>query len=133
MRMPSEDPFTLTQHIEALSQRNKQDFLERMNAAKPVMEEMAKVRPETWQMMKGTFQSLENVGRMGGLGSLVGGLQQGAMMPFRVLGGRMQFAMERLTMPMMTHVNRITNAYESFIMENQTGALQIVPLQRSIY
>ena len=120
--MPSgSDPFTTGQHIDALSQRNKGEFLERMNAAAPVVEELAEVRPSTWNQMKGLFSSMEAVGRYSMVGSLVSGLAQGAMRPMNILSGRIGFMFERLTMPMLPYINQITNDYNRFLMDNAIG------------
>ena len=115
------DPFSTSQHIDVLSRRNKQEFLERMNAAAPVVEEIAEVRPSTWNQMKGLFSSMENVGRFNMVGSLVTGLQQGAMRPLNIFSNRISFMFERLTMPMLPYINQITNEYSNFIMDNQIG------------
>lgn len=121
MSMPGTDPFTTGQHIDALSQRNKGEFLERMNAAAPVVEELADVRPSTWGQMKGLFTSMEAVGRYSMVGSLVSGLAQGAMRPMNILSGRIGFLFERLTMPMLPYINQITNDYNRFLMDNAIG------------
>ena len=105
--------------ISALSQRNKQQLFEVLRAAQPIIEEMVEVKPSTWRQMRGFFSSMEQVGRLG----LTAGIQQAGMMPFRLASGRLGFMMEGMMMPMMPMVNKITNAYQSLVMANQTGAM----------
>ena len=40
-------------------ERNKQNLLEVLHAAEPVIAEIAKVKPQTWKSMKGIFSSME--------------------------------------------------------------------------
>jgi len=94
-----------------------------MNAAAPVIEELAEVKPNTWRQMKGLFNSMEQVGRMNILGNFTGKMQQAAMFPMNVLTTRLGFMLEGLMMPMLPLVNKITMAYQSYVMANQTGAL----------
>ena len=123
IQRPNIDRFTTQQHISALSQRNRQDFLERMGAAEPVVEELAKVEPSTWREMKGIFNSMEQVGRMNMFGNFTGRMQQAAMFPMNVMFNRVGFMLEQLFLPMMPLINKVTIAYENFVMSNQTGAL----------
>ena len=43
-----------------LQERNQRNLLDVLQAATPIIEEMAKVKPETWRSMKGLFTSLES-------------------------------------------------------------------------
>ena len=113
----------LQYEIGLLSQRNKELFLDKMEAATPVIAELAKVTPNTWKSMKGLFTSVENVMRMTPFGNIGQRLQQSAMMPFSSIRNRASFMMEQLFMPMMPIVNKEVIGYETYIMQNQTGAL----------
>ena len=110
IRSPGIDRFTTQQHIMALSQRNKELFLERMGAAAPVVEELAKVKPSTWRTMKGFFSSLESVGRSGILTNFTGRIQQAALLPMNILQNRVAFMVEGLMMPLLPIVNRAVAA-----------------------
>ena len=117
------DQFSTQQHIQALSMRNKEQFAERMTAAAPVVEELAKVQPSTWRDMRGLFTSMALVGGMNMLGNFTGRMKQAAMLPMNVLTNRLGFMLESVMMPLMPIVNKATMAYESFVMDNQAGAL----------
>lgn len=123
IRRPIADPFTTRQHIQALSQRNKAEYLERIGAATPIIEELVKVKPSTWTQVKGLFTSMEAVGRMGMLGNVGMRMQQAAMFPMNIMQNRIEFMLESLFMPLLPIVNRAVSAYESYVMKNQTGAL----------
>lgn len=103
--------------------RNREQFLEKMRAAAPVIEELADVKPTTWRQMKGLFSSMEAVGRMGMLGNISGRLKQAAMFPMNVLTTRVEFLLEQMFMPLLPIVNKAIITYEGFVMANQTGAL----------
>lgn len=120
---PGKDPFSTQQHIQALSMRNKEQFVERMEAAAPVIEEMADVKPSTWRQMKGLFSSMESVGRMNMFGNFTGRMQQAAMFPLNILTTRLGFMLEGLMMPIMPIINKMVMTYEAYVMANQTGAL----------
>lgn len=123
IRRPTSDRFNAQQHIQALSMRNKDEFLERMTAAAPVVEELANVKPSTWRDMRGLFTSMALVGGMNMLGNFTGRMQQAAMFPMNVITNRVGFMLEGLMMPLMPIVNKAIMSYESFVMANQTGAL----------
>ena len=103
--------------------RNREQFVERMNAAAPVIEELAEVKASTWRQMKGLFSSMESVGRMNMLGNFTGRMQQAAMFPMNVMTNRLGFMLEGIMMPLMPIVNKAAMAYEAYVMANQTGAL----------
>lgn len=117
------DRFSTQQHIQALSMRNREDFLERITAATPIIEELVKVEPSTWRQMGGLFMAMQAVGMMNMLGNFTGKMQQAAMFPMNVLTSRVGFMLEGLMMPMLPIINKVTMAYEAFVMQNQTGAL----------
>jgi len=107
----------------ALSQRNKEQFAERMGAAAPVVEELAKVEASTWRQMKGLFSSLESVGRSGMYSNFTGRMQQAALLPLNVLQNRLAFMIEGWMMPLLPLVNQAVQSYENYVMKNQTGAM----------
>jgi hypothetical protein len=106
--------------IEALQNRNRTQLLEILDAATPVIEEIAKVRPQTWRDMSGLFTALEGTFGIGG------GLRQigrGALKPVSMLKNRAMNMMEGVLAPVMIGINRIGNRVEALALQNQGGAI----------
>jgi hypothetical protein len=103
--------------IRGLQERNQRNLLEIFSAAKPVLEEIAKVKPETWRSMSGLFTALE-----GTFGRGVEMIAGGALRPLGMLQNRFTNMLEGFLAPVMVAVNNISNQIESFALQNQQGA-----------
>ena len=99
-----------------LQERNQRNLLDVLQAATPIIEEMAKVKPETWRSMKGLFTSLES-----SFGTGVKTLGQGFLAPFNQMQGRIMNMTEGFLAPVMIGINNISNQLESFALENALG------------
>ena len=99
--------------IRGLQERNQRNLLEIFSAAKPVIEEMAKVKPESWRNMRGLFTALER-----GFGAV----GQGFLKPVQMLQSRAENVLEGFLAPVMVGINNISNRIEAFALQNQTGA-----------
>ena len=110
--------------LPAAQEANREQLLEILSVAEPVIEELAKVKPETWRTMKGIFTSMER-GMSNMFGQPIARLKGAAMSPFNLLSAQMSNTMEHLMMPINAYLNSAINSYESWLMRNQaaqTGA-----------
>lgn len=103
--------------IPGLQERNKRNLLDVLQAATPVIAEMAKVKPETWRSMTGLFTALEST-----FGTGVRAIGQGFLRPANMLQNRLMNTFEGFLAPVMVGLNNISNQVESFALANQTGA-----------
>lgn len=102
--------------IRGLQERNQHNLLEIFRAATPIMEEIAKVKPESWRNMRGLFTALESTF---GIAQIGAGFQK----PLNMLRNRASNVMEAALAPVMVGLNNISNQVESFALSNQTGAI----------
>ena len=109
---------SLLDPIPGLQERNQRNLLDILQAATPIIEEIAKVKPETWRSMTGLFTALENTFGLGG----VKVLGQGALTPLRSLQNRAANVFEGFLAPVMVGINNISNQIESVALANQMGA-----------
>lgn len=103
--------------IPGLQERNKRNLLDVLQAATPVIAEMAKVKPETWRSMTGLFTALEST-----FGTGVKTIGQGFLRPARMLRNIGMNVMEGFLAPVMVGLNNISNQVESYALANQIGA-----------
>jgi len=106
----------LDSSILALQQKNERNLLDIFRAATPIMEEIAKVKPETWRSMTGLFTALENTF----------GIQQiasGALKPLGMVQNQVSNFLEGALSPVMVGINNISNQIESFALANPIGAV----------
>ena len=103
--------------IPGLQERNKRNLLDVLQAATPVIAEMAKVKPETWRSMTGLFTALEST-----FGTGVKAIGQGFLRPASMLQNRFMNTFEGFLAPVMIGLNNIANQVESYALANQTGA-----------
>ena len=99
-----------------LQERNQRNLLEIFSVAQPVIEEMAKIKPESWRNMRGLFTALEST--FGTSQITAGALKPTSMfmnMGYNMLSG--------LLSPVMVGINNISNQVESFALQYQTGAV----------
>jgi hypothetical protein len=96
--------------LEALQNRNQTQLLEILGAATPIIEEIAKVKPETWRSMTGLFSGLEKT-------------FGGALRPARMIQNRFMNMFQGALAPVQVQLNNISNQVESFALQNQTGAI----------
>lgn len=103
--------------IPGLQERNKRNLLDVLQAAQPIIAEMAKVKPETWRSMSGLFTALE-----GTFGTGVRTIGQGFLRPANMLQNRLMNTFEGFLTPVMVGLNSLSNQLESFALQNQVGA-----------
>lgn len=103
--------------IPGLQERNKRNLLDVLQAARPIIAEMAKVKPETWRSMSGLFTALE-----GTFGTGVRAIGQGFLRPANMLQNRLMNTFEGFLAPVMVGLNNIANQVESYALQNQQGA-----------
>lgn len=98
-----------------LQERNQRNLVEVLKAAEPVIEEIAKVKPESWRNMRGLFTALEGTFGVSRIGAA-------ALRPVQMLQNRAMNTFEGLFAPIMVGLNNISNQVEAFAMANQRGA-----------
>lgn len=103
--------------LQGLQERNQRNLLEIFNAARPILEEIAKVKPETWRTMSGLFKAME-----GTFGTGIKAIGQGFLKPFQMVQNRAMNVMEGFLAPVMVAINNVSNQVESFALQNQMGA-----------
>lgn len=102
--------------IKGLQERNLGNLLEIFAAATPVLEEIAKVKPETWRSMTGLFTALEAT-----FGTTVKKIGEGFLTPQSLLKTRLMNTIEGSLAPIMVEINNIANQAEAWALQNQTG------------
>lgn len=103
--------------LRGLQARNQRNLLEIFNAASPVIEEIAKTKPETWRRAREFFKGLSGAF---GVVQQIGG---GVLTPFRALRARTTAGVEGLLTPVMVGINRVSSQIESKALQNQQGAI----------
>lgn len=99
-----------------LQVRNQRNLVETLKAAEPVIEEIAKVKPESWRNMRGLFTALEGTF---GISQIAGG----ALKPLSMVRNRASNVLEGLLAPLMVGINDVSNKVEAFALSNQRGAI----------
>lgn len=107
----------LTPEIQRLQEKNLGNLLEIFSAATPVLEEIAKVKPETWRQMTGLFTALEKT-----FGTTVQKIGQGFLTPRKLIVNRFKNTMMGHLGPLMVQLNNIQNQVEAFALQNPQGA-----------
>lgn len=102
--------------LTGFQERNQRNLLDIFTAAKPVMEEIAKVKPETWRNMSGLFKALEGTFGVGQIGA-------GFTKPLSMLQNRASNVLEGALAPIMIEINKVSNQVETFALANQQGAI----------
>ncbi len=103
--------------LRGLQERNERNLLEIFSAATPILEEMAKVKPETWRSMTGLFTALEST-----FGTGVKAIGQGFLRPRNMLQNQLTNMAEGFLAPVMVGLNNLSNQVESYALQNPTGA-----------
>ena len=101
--------------LAGLQERNQRNLIEVLKAAEPVIEEIAKVKPESWRNMRGLFTALEGTFGVSQIGGAI-------LRPQQMLQNQFMNTMEGVLAPVMVGINQISNQVESFAMQNQRGA-----------
>lgn len=100
--------------LPAVQERNKQNLLNILEAATPIIEEIAKVKPETWNSMRGVFSGIAQTFGVG---------ISGAATPFNMGRNRFMNVFQGALAPLQVGLNNLSNQVESFALQNQTGAI----------
>ncbi|KKN16414.1 hypothetical protein LCGC14_0976220 [marine sediment metagenome] len=101
--------------LTGFQERNQRNLLDIFSAAKPVMEEIAKVKPETWRNMSGLFKALEGTFGVGQIGA-------GFTKPLSMLQNRASNVLEGALAPIMIEINKVSNQVEVAALANRQGA-----------
>ena len=99
-----------------LQDRNRSNLLEIFSAATPVMEEMAKVKPESWRNMRGLFTALESTF---GIQTIM----SGALKPAQMIGNQATNFLSGALAPLMIGINNIKRDIERRAMANPIPTL----------
>lgn len=106
----------LNTSLSSLQQRNQRNLLDIFRAATPIMEEIAKVKPETWRSMTGLFTALEGTFGIQQIGG-------GALKPLGMVQNQVSNFLEGALSPVMVGINNLSNQIESFALANPIGSV----------
>ena len=104
-----------TGFLSNLQERNQRNLVEILRAAEPVMEEIAKVKPESWRNMRGLFTALEGTFGVSQIGA-------GALTPRNMMRNMTNNMFQGILAPVMVGLNSLSNRVEAFALQYQTGA-----------